>query len=53
MLDGYKTHIAAGLLILVSILYNFGYIDFQTFTAVGAALGGTGLSFLRLGMEGK
>lgn len=50
-LSGYKTHIAAALIILAAIAKGKGWIDSGTYEVVLGILGGLGISFLRSGVS--
>ena len=50
-LEGYKTHIAAALMIVAAICKGKGWIDPGAYDVILGILGGLGLSFLRAGVS--
>lgn len=47
MLNGYKTYIAGGLIVLFAVLYALGVIDGETFLKIFGILAGTGIVTMR------
>lgn len=50
-MEGYKTYIVAGLLILAGVLFSFGLLTSEVFQAILGLLLGTGMITLRSGVK--
>lgn len=52
-LEGYRTYITAGLLVVATGLHSLGWIDDKTFASIMGVLGAGGLTFLRAAIPPK
>jgi copper homeostasis protein CutC len=51
MLKGYRTYLAAGVMVVLAGLKALGYIDEQTYQTLLAVAGAMGLTFLRMAVK--
>ena len=50
-LAGYKTYVSGGMVILATVLFMAGLIDYETFVALVTLFGGAGMVALRKGIK--
>lgn len=52
-LQGYRTYITAGLLVVATGLHSLGWIDDETYKNICVVLGAGGIAFLRAAVPPK